>query len=174
MAPDYRRLFLHGSLSVATEEMPRQGLQGARPPLENAQGGKRPAGQSAGHFAGFFQADDRRISRFSRAGVLARRLAQMFAGLGNVKYIVNDLEGQSDVAAKLGRGPGVGRACPGRSSPPDARSSGGARRFFARGCSGAGRRKSSCLRPPDRPPGPAMSWREPAASHNSLSMAPCG
>src|SRR5262249_5241852 len=52
---------------------------------------------------GLFHADDRWIGRLLRLGVLARRLAQLLAGLRYVEDVVDDLKRQSDMVAEIGQ-----------------------------------------------------------------------
>ena len=76
---------------------------------KNFQGIERAVSEAACDRAGFFQADDGGVGRLLRGGVLAGGFAELLAGLGHVKYIVDDLEGEADVVAKGGQRGELGR-----------------------------------------------------------------
>ncbi len=88
-------------LLVALKEKGGEGFEGGGAAAENFQGGEGAIGQAAGDLPGFFQADDGGVSGLLRGGVLAGGFAKLFAGLGDVEDVVNDLEGEADVVAEV-------------------------------------------------------------------------
>lgn len=81
-----------------------EGLQRRGFSLERLERGEGFCGELRGDLAGFFEADDRRVSRFLRGDIFPGGLAQFLAGLRHIQNVVDDLEGETDVVTETGEG----------------------------------------------------------------------
>ncbi len=61
-------------------------------------------GEAGGFLFRFFKAEDGGVGRFIDGFVFAGGLAELFGGLGDIKDIVDDLEGEAEVVAEGGEG----------------------------------------------------------------------
>ena len=132
--PFARAAIFTPALFVPLEQILRQSFQRNRFAFENFQRAKRAVGELFRDFAGFFQADHRRISRLLRVGIFAGGFAELLAGLRHVEDVVDDLKGEADVIAEIGQCLQVARPCNWRSCRPAERSSRAAPKFCAREC----------------------------------------
>ena len=82
----------------------RQRFEGDGFAFENFQRGKRLGRQLRRDLPRFFQSDNRRVGRLLHGHVLARRLAELLAGLRHVQDVVNHLKREADVVAEVGEG----------------------------------------------------------------------
>src|ERR1035437_3155736 len=92
------------NLSVPFQQKFRQSFESDSFAFESRNAGQR--GESFGrqlfcNLPRFFQAHNRRIGRLLRPRVLARRFAELLAGLRHVQNVVNDLEREADVITEI-------------------------------------------------------------------------
>ncbi len=78
-------------------------FEGLRRRAERLEGRPCFRGQLVRLFLCASQAQQRGISRLLRLEVLARALAQFFAGLGYVENVVDDLKGEAKAIPELGQ-----------------------------------------------------------------------
>jgi len=76
---------------------------------EGLERGEGCRGEALGFFAGFLQAEQRRVGGFLRGHVFTCAFAELFAGLRDVQDVVDDLEGEAEVFAECSQGFHLGR-----------------------------------------------------------------
>jgi hypothetical protein len=91
------------SLFIPLEKICRQCFKRCGAIAENFQGSERAIGEALRDLPGFFEANDRGISRFLRGSVFAGGFAELLAGLRDIQNVVNDLEREADVVAEFGK-----------------------------------------------------------------------
>src|SRR5881394_3011341 len=93
----------------ALKQESRQGFQGLCLATKWLERAKCTVGQLACDTAGFFETDNGGVSGLLGLGVFAGSLAKLFAGLGDVQDVVDDLKGQTYMVTEISQRAELGR-----------------------------------------------------------------